>query len=87
MAIGYFLLVVVIILMNMEHVPHVLKVIVTDAFGFEQGVGGALGVTMMNGVKRGLFSNEAGEGSAPVVLGSGYLPLCFLFHHRQLLLW
>ena len=67
MAIGYFLLVVVIVIMNIEHIPHVLKVIVTDAFGLEQGVGGALGATIMNGVKRGLFSNEAGEGSAPNV--------------------
>ena len=41
--------------------------IVTNAFGFEQGAGGALGATIMNGVKRGLFSNEAGEGSAPNV--------------------
>jgi AGCS family alanine or glycine:cation symporter len=45
----------------------VLKVIITNAFGLEQGVGGALGATIMNGVKRGLFSNEAGEGSAPNV--------------------
>ena len=67
MAIGYFILVVVIILMNLEHIPHVLKVIITNAFGLEQGVGGALGATIMNGVKRGLFSNEAGEGSAPNV--------------------
>ncbi len=67
MAIGYFLLVVVIIVMNIEHIPHVLKVIVGDAFGLEQGVGGALGATILNGVKRGLFSNEAGEGSAPNV--------------------
>ena len=67
MAIGYFLLAVVIVAMNIEHIPHVLKVVVADAFGLEQGVGGALGVTIMNGVKRGLFSNEAGEGSAPNV--------------------
>ena len=67
MAIGYFILVVVIILMNLEHIPHVLKVIITNAFGLEQGVGGAVGATIMNGVKRGLFSNEAGEGSAPNV--------------------
>ena len=67
MAIGYFILVVVIILMNIEHIPHVMKVIVTNAFGFEQGVGGTLGATILIGVKRGLFSNEAGEGSAPNV--------------------
>ena len=65
MAIGYFVLTVVIVVMNIGLLPHVLKVIVTNAFGLEQGVGGALGVAVLNGVKRGLFSNEAGEGSAP----------------------
>ncbi len=67
MAIGYFVLVAVIIITNIEHIPHVLKVIITNAFGLEQGVGGTIGATIMNGVKRGLFSNEAGEGSAPNV--------------------
>ena len=67
MAIGYFILVVVIMMMNIQLIPHVMKVILTSAFGLEQGVGGAIGATIMNGVKRGLFSNEAGEGSAPNV--------------------
>ncbi|MBQ8937071.1 MAG: alanine:cation symporter family protein [Bacteroidaceae bacterium] len=67
MAIGYFLLVVVIIVMNIQSVPHVLKLIVSDAFGLRQSAGGMIGATIMNGVKRGLFSNEAGEGSAPNV--------------------
>ena len=67
MAIGYFVLAVVVIAMNFRLIPHVLEVIVSSAFGFEQIAGGGLGATMMNGVKRGLFSNEAGEGSAPNV--------------------
>ena len=67
MAIGYFVLAAVIVIMNIQLMPHVLKVIITSAFGLEQTVGGALGATIMNGVKRGLFSNEAGEGSAPNV--------------------
>ena len=67
MAIGYFLLALVIVILNIQHLPHVLKVIVTNAFGFEQGVGGTIGATIMIGVRRGLFSNEAGEGSAPNV--------------------
>ncbi len=67
MAIGYFILVVVIVVMNIEHIPHVLKVILADAFGLRQGAGGVLGASIMIGVKRGLFSNEAGEGSAPNV--------------------
>ncbi len=67
MAVGYVVLVVVVIVMNITAIPHVLKVIVFDAFGIEQLAGGAIGATIMNGVKRGLFSNEAGEGSAPNV--------------------
>ena len=67
MAVGYFILAVVIIVMNLDEIPHVMKVIVSNAFGFEQMAGGGIGATLMNGVKRGLFSNEAGEGSAPNV--------------------
>mgnify|MGYP002625162081 FL=1 len=67
MAIGYFLLAIIIIVMNIGQIPHVMKVIISSAFGLQQSVGGALGATIMNGVKRGLFSNEAGEGSAPNV--------------------
>jgi AGCS family alanine or glycine:cation symporter len=67
MAVGYLILAVVVIVMNYELIPHVLRIIVADAFGIEQIAGGGLGATIMNGVKRGLFSNEAGEGSAPNV--------------------
>ena len=67
MAVGYVVLAVVVIAMNIGLIPHVLKVIVANAFGFEQMVGGGLGAALMNGIKRGLFSNEAGEGSAPNV--------------------
>ena len=67
MAVGYMVLAIVVIVMNIGLIPHVLKVIVLNAFGFEQVAGGGLGATMMNGIKRGLFSNEAGEGSAPNV--------------------
>jgi AGCS family alanine or glycine:cation symporter len=67
MAIGYIILAIVIIVMNIGLIPHVFKLIVLDAFGIEQIAGGGIGATIMNGVKRGLFSNEAGEGSAPNV--------------------
>ncbi|MBR6937462.1 MAG: alanine:cation symporter family protein [Prevotella sp.] len=67
MAIGFFILAFVIVLMNIYLMPHVFKVIISNAFGLEQITGGGLGATMMNGIKRGLFSNEAGEGSAPNV--------------------
>ena len=65
MAVGYFVLAVVVIVMNIGLIPHIFKVIIESAFGLEQAVGGTLGAAIMNGVKRGLFSNEAGEGSAP----------------------
>jgi AGCS family alanine or glycine:cation symporter len=67
MAVGYLVLTLVVIAMNFDLVPHVFKVIVLNAFGIEQVAGGGLGAAMMNGIKRGLFSNEAGEGSAPNV--------------------
>lgn len=67
MAVGYVALAAVIIVMNIDLIPQVMKVIVLDAFGIEQIAGGGIGATIMNGVKRGLFSNEAGEGSAPNV--------------------
>jgi len=46
---------------------------VEDAFGWHQAVGGGLGATVMQGIKRGLFSNEAGEGSAPNVAATAYV--------------
>jgi len=67
MAVGYLLLALVVIAMNIELIPHVFKVIFLDAFGIQQVAGGGIGMTIMMGVKRGLFSNEAGEGSAPNV--------------------
>ena len=65
MAVGYFVLAVVVMVLNFDKVPHVLNVIVSSAFGLDQAVGGSVGAAMMLGIKRGLFSNEAGEGSAP----------------------
>ena len=65
MAVGYVVLALVVIVMNIQLIPHVFRLIVENAFGFEQVAGVGLGATMMNGIKRGLFSNEAGEGSAP----------------------
>ena len=65
MAVGYVVLALVVIVMNIQLIPHVFRLIVENAFGFEQVAGGGLGATMMNGIKRGLFSHEAGEGSAP----------------------
>ncbi len=65
MAVGYLVLSIIVILMNISLIPEVLTTIVKSAFGIGQFAGGAIGMTIVMGVKRGLFSNEAGEGSAP----------------------
>ena len=67
MALGYILLAFVIVGMNITHLPDVIKLIVSSAFGWKQALGGGIGVALMQGIKRGLFSNEAGMGSAPNV--------------------
>ena len=73
MAIGYFILALVVVIMNYNLVPHVIKLIFVNAFGFEQVAGGGLGMTIMIGIRRGLFSNEAGEGSAPNVAATAHV--------------
>lgn len=65
MAIGYILLALYITITNITHVPEMLGIIIDNAFGLKQMGGGMIGIAIMEGVKRGLFSNEAGEGSAP----------------------
>lgn len=65
MAAFYFVVTIIIIVMNFHLLPSVLVRIVEEAFGIRQMVAGGFGAVLMNGVKRGLFSNEAGSGSAP----------------------
>lgn len=67
MAISYIVLAIVIISLNITQIPAILKLIVTEAFSIESTIGGGLGMAILMGIKRGLFSNEAGEGSAPNV--------------------
>ena len=67
MALGYILLAFTIVLMNITRLPEVIKIIIANAFGWEQALGGGIGIALMQGIKRGLFSNEAGMGSAPNV--------------------
>lgn len=61
----YLLITVGVILLNIGQIPAVLECIFSEAFGLRQAVAGGIGAVIMNGVKRGLFSNEAGSGSAP----------------------
>lgn len=65
MAVGYILLAITIILINLANIPHILALIFENAFGFNQALGGSMGMAVIWGIKRGLFSNEAGEGSTP----------------------
>lgn len=65
MAACYFFITIYIILKNAGQLPAVFARIFTEAFGLRQVVGGGLGAVIMNGAKRGLFSNEAGSGSSP----------------------
>lgn len=67
MAIAYIILALVVIAMNITSFPHVMSLIVKNAFGLDQAFGGGMGMAVIMGIKRGLFSNEAGEGSAPNV--------------------
>lgn len=65
MAVCYFLITVFLILTNLSSIPGVFSRIFEEAFGIRQVAAGGFGAVLMNGVKRGLFSNEAGSGSAP----------------------
>lgn len=64
-ALGYIGITLYVMLSNLEKIPSVLQLIVTEAFSWRNLAGGTLGATIMMGARRGLFSNEAGMGSAP----------------------
>lgn len=65
MALGYIILALYIVISNITHLPDIFGIIIKNAFGIEQAIGGGIGAALMQGIKRGLFSNEAGMGSAP----------------------
>ncbi len=65
MAACYFAITIFVIIMNASLLPSVFRQIFLKAFGLRQAVAGGFGAVIMNGAKRGLFSNEAGSGSAP----------------------
>ncbi len=73
MAISYLGLALFIICRHIGMIPDVLGIIIKDAFGITQIAGGGIGVTVMTGIRRGLFSNEAGEGSVPNVAATADL--------------
>ncbi|WP_291313073.1 alanine/glycine:cation symporter family protein [Corynebacterium sp. UBA2622] len=65
MAIAYILLGVIVVVVNIREVPGMISAIITHALGIRQVTGATLGMAFMWGMRRGLFSNEAGQGSAP----------------------
>ena len=73
MAVGYLLIALLVILFNIAALPAALWLIVKSAFGLEAAFGGGIGAAILMGVKRGLFSNEAGLGSAPNVAAVAYV--------------
>lgn len=65
MALAYIIVAMVIILLHLGELPHVLGLIVRSAFGMDAGFGALLGLAIQWGVKRGVYSNEAGQGTGP----------------------
>ena len=70
MALGYIIISLVVIAHHIEAVPAVFKAIFDNAFGINPVAGGIIGSTIMMGVKRGVFSNEAGQGGGAIVSAS-----------------
>ena len=67
MAIGYIVLSLVVLAVNAEAVPGAFRDMVSSAFGAHEALGGIMGAAIAWGVKRGIYSNEAGQGTAPIV--------------------
>ena len=74
MAVAYIAIALLVMLFNFSQVPDALMLIVRSAFGLEEAIGGGIGAAIMMGVRRGLFSNEAGLGSAPNVAAVAAVP-------------
>lgn len=65
MAVFYIILAITVLFINYQFIPAMFRTIFESAFGINQAAGGMVGVAVQQGIRRGLFSNEAGEGSAP----------------------
>ena len=70
MALAWFVFCIIVICCNIDGVVHAVEMIFTNAFGIQSVGGGALGAVMMMGLKRGVFSNEAGLGSIANIAGT-----------------
>jgi AGCS family alanine or glycine:cation symporter len=74
MAVGYILIAVVVLGLNYEQIPAMFMLIVKSAFGLHPALSGVVGAAISMGVKRGIFSNEAGQGSAPHAAAAAEVP-------------
>lgn len=70
MAVAYIGLGLIVVLMNLSEIPGVFAQIIEHAFGFKEIAGATVGAAFVNGMRRGLFSNEAGQGSVPNAAGT-----------------
>ena len=73
MAVGYLLIAVVVIGLNIEQIPGLIGMIISEAFTPSTAISGGIGAVILQGAKRGMFSNEAGLGSAPNVAAVAYV--------------
>ncbi len=73
MAVGYLLIALIVISLNLSEIPSLISMIVHEAFNPSSAIGGGIGAVILQGAKRGMFSNEAGLGSAPNVAAVAYV--------------
>ncbi|MDR2775082.1 MAG: alanine:cation symporter family protein, partial [Tannerella sp.] len=74
MAIGYIVIALFILAINFRQIPEMFMLIIKSAFGIHQALGGVVGMAVTMGVKRGIFSNEAGQGTAPHAAAAAEVP-------------
>ena len=74
MVIGYLVLAIWVLILNFTDIPRAIALIFSSAFGLEQAVGGGVAAAVVQGARRGLFSNEAGLGTVPNVAAAADVP-------------
>jgi AGCS family alanine or glycine:cation symporter len=74
MAVGYILIAVIMLIINFKEIPGMFRLIIESAFGFHEALGGMVGMAITMGVKRGIFTNEAGQGTAPHAAAAAEVP-------------
>ncbi|SEA83544.1 alanine or glycine:cation symporter, AGCS family [Thalassobacillus cyri] len=72
-AVAYIIVAFIIMVINIDQLPGIVSLIVSNALGIKEIAGGGIGAALMNGIQRGLFSNEAGMGSAPNAAATSYV--------------